>query len=260
MNFHPELIKAKEMKTMVFLVLLLGFTQCAFPRSVLDSYPPTAEQETQNKLEEMQQQLQQAEFERQSEKKDRENAAKEAADDARQEAEERAREADEQAEERAREAAEQAEQAAIERRNEMIRSAVRTKNNLYFGVLLLLIGASVTSIIKKNNRGELMDENQKYGVIIIISSFLLMLLVLMVSDGWMPEFDYLENLMNMLQIQLIQIKTESATALLGFDYSYLINIPSKYVVLILLSAAAYGFTTYLGITPAIRPWKKAKAE
>ena len=79
------------MKKMVFLVLLLGFTQSAFSWSRYDPYPTPADQKTQLKLEEMQQHLQQEEFDRQLEKEERENAAKEAADDARREAEERAR-------------------------------------------------------------------------------------------------------------------------------------------------------------------------
>lgn len=236
------------MKKIVFLVLLLGFTQSAFSWSRYDPYPTPADQETRLKLEEMQHQLQQAEIDRELEKEEREKAAKEAAEDARREAEERAREA-----------TEQAERAAANIRNEMIRSAVKTKNNLYLGGLLLLIGGFVTFIIKSADKEKSMDENQKYGVIAMISSFILILLVLMISEGWIPQMDYLENLMNNLQIQRIEIKTQNAYALSGdgFDYSYLINIPSKYVVLILLTTAAYGFTTYIGITQAIRPWKKA---
>ena len=191
----------------------------------------------------MQQQLQEAELQRQIEKEEQENAAKEA-------------------DERAREVSEQAEQAAAELRSEMIRSAVRAKNNFYFGGLLLLIVGGVIYIIKSTNRRESMNANQKYGVIVMLSSFLLILLVLMISDGWRPELDFLENLMNTLRVQLIEFKTEHPIDPyvyldLGYSYSYLINMPSKYIALILLSTGAYGFTTYLRITPAIRPWEKA---
>ncbi|MFY9328570.1 MAG: hypothetical protein WAO76_11210, partial [Georgfuchsia sp.] len=92
-------------------------------------------------------------------------------------------------------------------------------------------------------------------IVTVISSFLLVLLVLMISDNWMPQLDYLENLMNTLRIQLIEIKTENREFVVT-EYWYLIDVQSKYVVLLLLTTAAYGLTTYLGITPAIRPWKK----
>ncbi len=102
-----------------------------------------------------------------------------------------------------------------------------------------------------------MDENQKYGVATMIVSFLLILLALMISDGWNPRLDYLENLMNTLQVHLFQKDTKPYIGFMGIHYSYLIDIPTKYVVLFFMSTAAYGLTTYLGITPAIRPWKSS---
>ncbi|MDD4912958.1 MAG: hypothetical protein PHP57_11745 [Sideroxydans sp.] len=205
------------MKKIVFLVLLLGFTQSAFSWSRFDPYPTPADQETQLKLEEMQRQLQQAE------------------------------------------------QAAEELRNEMLRSSIRTKNNIYLGVVLLAISGFVIYLISRRNKEKPMDENQKYGVVTMLVSFLLMLLALMISEGWNPQLDYLENFMNLLRIQLIEIKTERpyvANDFLsgGFDYSYLINLPTKYVALAFMSTAAYGLTSYLGITPAFRPWKKASVK
>lgn len=243
------------MKKIVFLVLLLGFTQSVFSWSRYDTYPTPADQETQLKLEEMQRQLQQAEIDRELEKEVRENATKEAAEQARQEAEERAREA-----------TEQAEQAAEELRNEMLRSSIRTKNSIYLGVLLLAIGGFVIYFITRNNKEKPMNENQKYGVITMIVSFLLILLSLMISEGWRPQLDYLENLMNLLEIkQLGHTTVNPATydRILNPDsheYVYLIDIPTKYVVLIFMSTASYGLTTYLGITPAFKPWKKTTAK
>ncbi len=101
-----------------------------------------------------------------------------------------------------------------------------------------------------------MDENQKYGVVTMLVSFLLILLALMISEGWSPQLDYLENFMHLLKIQMIEMKTENAGSIYGLDHSYLIDMQSKYVVLTLLSTAAYGLTTYLGVTPAFRPRKK----
>ena len=240
------------MKKIVFFVLLLGFMQSAFSWSRFDPYPPPADQETQLKLEEMQRQLQQAEIDREIEKEERENAAKEAEELARQEAEDRAREA-----------TEKAEQAAEDLRYEMLRSSIKAKNSIYLGVVLLAIGGFVIYFITRNNKEKPMDENQKYGVVTMIVSFLLILLALMISEGWRPQLDYLENLMNLLEIKQLGYTTVNpATYNSTFnpdshEYVYLIDISTKYVVLILLSTAAYGLTTYLGITPAFTPWKKS---
>jgi len=220
--------------------------QSAFSWSRFDPYPPPADQETQLKLEELQRQLQQAEIDREIEKEERENAAKEAEELARQEAEDRVREA-----------TEKAEQAAEDLRYEMLRSSIRTKNNIYLGVLLLAIGGFVIYFITRNNKEKPMDENQKYGVVTMIVSFLLILLALMMSIGWLPNMDYLENIMNNLEIYLFHVLPR--TDFVGTTHydEALINIPTKYAVLILLSTAAYGLTTYLGITQAFTPWKKS---
>jgi Fe2+ transport system protein B len=130
-------------------VLLLMLATSAFPWSRYDAHTNPISEEQQQKIEELQRRLEQAEFERQLESADRERAASEAADEARQEAEERAREA-----------AEQAEQDVEDVRNEMIRSAVRTKNNFYLIVLLLLMGVFVTHIIKKFNKEKLLISTQ----------------------------------------------------------------------------------------------------
>ena len=247
------------MKKIVFLVLLLGFTQSAFSWSRYDPYPTTTDQETQLKLklEEMQRKLQQAEIDRESEKEERENAAKEAAEQAKQEAEERAKEA-----------SEAAEAAAADLRDQMLRSEIKTRNNLYLSGLLLLIGGGIVYVINKNMSETIMNANQKYGIAIIILSILLLILALVISDGWTNRFDFLENLMLFLKVELISIETECTST--GSDlldklresfktpcYRYLIDIPTKYVVLAFMSTAAYGLTTYLSITPAFMPWKKS---
>jgi len=112
-----------------------------------------------------------------------------------------------------------------------------------------------------------MDDNQKYGVVTVIISFLLILLALMISEGWQPRFDFLENLMNLQKIKLFGYMTVNPAAYNStygtftpesHEYVYLIDISTKYVVLLFLSTAAYGLTTYLGITPAFTPWKKSK--
>lgn len=204
-------------------------------------YPATADWRIQLKLEEVQQQLQQSEIDREIEKEEQEETARDA-EVARQEAEEMAQES-----------IEKAEQAAEELRDEMIRSAVRTKNNFYFGGLLLVIGGFFTYFITKTKREKIMDDKQKYGVVIMIVSFLLILLVVMISDGWSRNLDYLENFMNLLRIRFFYKETH--IGIISYDV-YLIDVSTKYVVLTFMSTAAYGLTTYLGITPAFKPWKK----
>lgn len=204
-------------------------------------YPATADWRIQLKLEEVQQQLQQSEIDREIEKEEQEETARDA-EVARQEAEEMAQES-----------IEKAEQAAEELRDEMIRSAIRTKNNFYFGGLLLVIGGFFTYFITKSKREKIMDDKQKYGVVIMIVSFLLTLLVVMISDGWSRNLDYLENFMNLLRIRFFYKETH--IGIISYDV-YLIDVSTKYVVLTFMSTAAYGLTTYLGITPAFKPWEK----
>jgi vacuolar-type H+-ATPase subunit H len=182
--------------------------------------------------------------------------AEERARIATEEAEERARITTEEAEERARVAAEETQQTALNLHNELIRSTVRSKNNIYLGSLILLVAGFITYFIKKENKGKTMNQNQKYGVVTMIMSFFLILLVLMISDGWVQQLDYLENLMNNLKIEKFLVETKDVSATFGYDLYYLIDVPTKYVVLCLLAIAAYGFTTYIGITTAVRPWKK----
>ena len=96
-----------------------------------------------------------------------------------------------------------------------------------------------------------MSENQKYGILTMISSFLLVLLALVLSEGWVPQADYLYNILNLLDIRLFLIGEPDQR-----ESFYLIDVPTKYIMLAFLSLGAYGFTTYLEITPALRPWAR----
>lgn len=104
-----------------------------------------------------------------------------------------------------------------------------------------------------------MDENQKYGVVTMIISLLFILLALMISNSWSPQLGLLDNLMNSLRIQLFLEETLRYTMFdeLHLLDIYLIDVPTKYVILTFMSTAAYGLTTYLSITPAFKPWKKS---
>ena len=233
------------MKSLLFLVALIASTS-VLSWSRYDNYDRLTAQDQQQRLLELQRQLDQVELQRQLDAVDRERAAREAADEAKREAEEHAREA-----------AEQAEQAAADLRNAMIRSSVRTRNGFYLGGLLLLMSSFVIYTTKKVKGAVFMNDDQKYGVVTMISSFLLILLVLMISEGWNPQMDYLENLLNSLHIELIQLQNENYKPgeFFSSPYYHLIFWPSKYVVLALLTVGAYGLTTYLGITGALKPWR-----
>lgn len=141
------------------------------------------------------------------------------------------------------EATKKAEEAAEELRDEMEQATITTKNNIYLGVLFLFATGFVTYVIRKSKKEEIMQENQKFGIAVIIGSVLVILLAVTISDGWMYKFDFLQNL-TWLRIQLFADNDRYDT--------YFIDVPTKYVVLAGICAAAYGLTTYLGITPVPR--------
>lgn len=163
----------------------------------------------------------------------------------------RAREIAERAERAAAEqadAAKKAEEAAEELRDEMEQSAVRTKNNIYLGVMLIFIAASIAHVIRQSKKEPIMQENQKFGIATIIGAGIAILLAVVISENWVYRFDFLQNLMSSLRIQLFEGDYNPST----FSNDYYIDIPTKHVVLVCICAAAYGLTTYLGITPAPR--------
>jgi len=128
-------------------------------------------------------------------------------------------------------------------RGEVEQAVVRTRNNFHLGVLLLFIAVLATYIIKKSNKEKIMQENQKFGIVTIICSALASVLAVMVSDGWHYQFDFLQNIMSKLQIQIFVDEASPS-----YNPTYFIDVPTKYVVLSCIFAAAYGFTTYLGIS------------
>lgn len=138
--------------------------------------------------------------------------------------------------------AEQAE-AANDLRVEMERSAIKSKNNTYLIVSMLLFAGFVIHPIRKVMKGQEMQNYQKYGVSVVIASLLLLLLVMSLSENWDPQTDLLSNLMLSLELKFFQQCDTCST--------YYIVIHTKYAVLACLGVMAYGFTTYLGITPAL---------
>lgn len=171
-----------------------------------------------------------------------------------QDASERAREIAERAEQAAQEQAEatrKAEEAAEELRDEMERAAVRTRNYIYLAVFVLSVAGLIWYVVRRSRNEEPMNENQKFGIAAVVCSILALLLTVMVSDDWVYRFDFLQNLMTSLRIKLF-----AENDCTGAYCSYAIDFPTKYAVLVCLCSAAYGFTTYLGITPLPKMLRK----
>ncbi len=153
-------------------------------------------------------------------------------------------------------AAKKNEEELDELRDEIARADVRTKNNFYLAGLVAVFIAFGAFVVKIGRRGVSMKNNEKFGLVTVIVSFLLMLLSLVVSDKWVYNQDILSNLMISLKIQLL-----ANVHLFSYDPSaynpsddFLIDFQTKYLVFVCISLAAYGVTTYLGITPT--PWIK----
>lgn len=142
------------------------------------------------------------------------------------------------------EAARKAEEAAQELRDEIEQSTVRTKNNIYLGVVFIFVAGFTAYVIRQSKMEPVMQENQKFGIAAIIGASLVILLAVVISENWVYRFDFLQNLMSSLRIKLLANED-------GYD-AYYIDIPTKYVVMTCIFAAAYGLTTYLGITPVPR--------
>jgi hypothetical protein len=149
------------------------------------------------------------------------------------------------------EAAKKAQEAAEELQDEMEQSTVRTRNHIYLGIFVLSFIGFAWGVVRKSRGEEIMKDNEKFGISTVIGSMLIMVLALMISDEWAYRFDLLQNLMTSLRIQLF---AENGCTILCKDF--LVDFPTKYAVLACLCSAAYGFTTYLDITPM--PKLKAK--
>ena len=151
------------------------------------------------------------------------------------------------------EAAKRAEEATEALRGEIEQSSVRARNYFYLGMLFLLTIGFVAYVVRGSNKEENMREHQKFGVVTIIVSALLTLFALMISDDWVQKFDLLQNVMLSLRIKFFDYIQE-------YNTLYYIDVPTRYVVLALICAAAYGLTTYLGITPVLRRKKKQQIQ
>ena len=99
--------------------------------------------------------------------------------------------------------------------------------------------------VKKERK---VKREEKFGILLMIVASLSGLVAIAIADGWVPRFDVVQNLMLTLRFRLLA-ETDSIYSPATIDF------PTKYVILVLIFVVAYGFTTYLSITPA---WKTGK--
>lgn len=147
-------------------------------------------------------------------------------------------------------AAKAAAQVESQREEEAARAVARSADTVYLGLAVALPLAFGFLIARKAKAaGEMMKHEEKFGVMLMIVPLLLGLLALSISDHWAPSLDAMQNLMLTLKIRMFP-ENESLYA------PAVVDVYTKHVLLALVAVAAYGFTTYLGITPA---WKKSEA-
>lgn len=144
-----------------------------------------------------------------------------------------------------REAERKAQEAiSIVEENKQIEAAKQADMAYMFVVIAmpLIFGFYLANKVKK---GMLMKHEEKFGVLLIVASALSGIAAIVISDGWVAHMDVLQNLMLTLRFRLLP-DGDSIYSPATIDF------PTKYVLLFLVTVAAYGFTTYLGITPALK--------
>lgn len=141
-------------------------------------------------------------------------------------------------------------QAEANRVEEAAIAAAKSADTAYLAIAVAAPLAFAFWIARRaKTSGVNMKYEEKFGVMMMIASLLLGLLALSISENWVPHLDAVQNLMLTLKIRMLA-ESESSYA------SAMVDVYTKHVLLGLLVVAAYGFTTYLGITP---PWKKSDA-
>lgn len=134
---------------------------------------------------------------------------------------------------------------AEELRSQIHMAGVRNADNFYMlAAASLLTGFFVLAVRRRNKEGEMKYE-QKFGVVLVVVAALGSILALVISRDWAPQLDVLQNVMLTLRIAFIEDDGSSS-----FSKNYLLDIPTKFVLLAFFFVAAYGLLAYLGITPA----------
>lgn len=126
------------------------------------------------------------------------------------------------------------------------RASARSANSIYLSVAIAIPLSFGIIIARRAKRNEgTMKEEEKIGILIMIGALLLSIFSIVISEGWDPRFDALQNLMMTLRIRFLP-EGDSLYS------DAMIDIHTKHALLGLMAVATYGFTTYIGVTPA---WK-----
>lgn len=135
------------------------------------------------------------------------------------------------------------EEAAAVTTAELRQQALRTaqeRNGYFMAAAFAGLIAAVGFVAISKKRSNPMSYDEKFGLLVVMGAFLLALLAMLVSDGWVSHLDVLNNLMLTMRLRFIESDTPS---------TYLIDIPTKYCVLVSAFLAAYGIAVYAGLLP-----------
>lgn len=102
-----------------------------------------------------------------------------------------------------------------------------------------------------------MDDNKRFGVITMVVAIVLIFAFLAISDGWYAyaDFGFVQLLMTILQVRMFQ--GDAPSNILGMEGEYFIDIPTKYLILLCLSALGAGLLLYKGVLQL--PFKKIQS-
>ena len=140
-----------------------------------------------------------------------------------------------------------AEEALDAIKNEMNRAAVKNSNNIFMTVILAFAILFGINISRRISGVVQVNYQQRFGVTVMVCAFMMTILAVVISDGWYPNVDVIQNILVSIRIQLLK---DADT----YPYNgYMIDIPTKYVLLACIAAGAYGYMTFLGVAPA---WKR----
>jgi hypothetical protein len=153
----------------------------------------------------------------------------------------------------AKEAEQKAQEAAAAAEEEKQIEAAKSADLAYLCLAIALPLAMSFYLVNKVKKGMEMKREEKFGILLMIFCALAGLGVIAISDGWVPRFDALQNIMLTLRFRLL-LEGESIYS------SATIDVPTKYILLSLICVSAYGFTTYLGITPVAMKKMQAAPE
>lgn len=152
---------------------------------------------------------------------------------------------------------EAAEEAANSLRCGMQQSAVGAMNNVYLGVFLAFFGVVASYVAIHTKSGLTMNASQKFGTVTVIGAVITAVAAIFASENWQPDMDFFSNLLICLRLQFGET-ADYWCVQYARDCVYALDVPTKYVVLVCLTAGAYGYTTFLGISPI--PWRKKVPE